>query len=220
MTEQLLQPRMATPQDWATAIFLLAVVLVAISRTVFEKRFSDFVRLGISDKYVKVYRDPGHMTGGFTILLFFVQLISLSFFILLALHKFGYAAKTDWLLFTRIITLLGTFILAKFLMDKIIAVSFNIEEFAEQFNLSKVSYRTYLALMLLPVNAILYYNDAPDIVYYVLITAILTINLLTYLLALKNYQNFIVGKLFYFILYLCALEIGPYYFMYYWFSRN
>ncbi len=220
MTEQLLEPRMAPPQDWATAIFLLALVLVTISRTVFEKRFADFVRLGISDKYVKVYRDPGQMTGGFTILLFLVQLISLSFFILLALHKFGYAHKSDWLLFIRIITLLGTFILAKFLVDNIISVSFNIEEFAEQFNLNKVSYRTYLALLLLPVNAILYYNDAPEIVYFVLIGAILTINLLTYLLALKNYQNFIVGKLFYFILYLCALEIGPYYFMYYWFIRD
>ena len=220
MTEQLLQSRIAPAQDWATAVFFLAVVLVAISRTVFEKRFSDFVRLGVSDKYIKVYRDPSHMTGGFTILLFFVQLISLSLFILLALSKFGYALKTDWLLYIRIITFLGTFILAKFLVDKIISVSFNIEEFAEQFNMSKVSYRTYLALALLPINGILYYNNVHDTIYFVLIGAILTINLLTYLIALKNYQNFIAGKLFYFILYLCALEIGPYYFMYYWFTRN
>ena len=220
MTEQLLQPRIVPPQDWATAVFLLALVLVAISRTVFEKRFSDFVRLGVSDKYVKVYRDPSHITGGFTILLFFVQLISLSFFIVLVLSKLGLAHKTDWLLFIRVITLLGCFIVAKFLIDKIISVSFNIEEFAEQFNLSKVSYRTYLGLALLPINAILYYNDAPLPLYYVIITAILTINLLTYLMALKNYQNFVAGKLFYFILYLCALEIGPYYFMYYWFTRN
>ena len=83
-----------------------------------------------------------------------------------------------------------------------------------------MSYRTYLALALLPINGILYYNNVHDTIYFVLIAAILTINLLTYLIALKNYQNFIAGKLFYFILYLCALEIGPYYFMYYWFTRN
>ncbi len=220
MTEQLMEPRIIPSQDWATAIFVLAVVLIAITRTVFEKRFADFVRLGISDKYVKVYRDPSHITGGFTILLFFVQLISLSLFILLALDKFGYAQKTDWLLFTMIISLLGTFILAKFLIDKIIAASFNIDEIAEQFNLSKVSYRTYIGLALLPVNGILFYNDLPEIAYFIIISALLTTNLLTYLLALRNYQSIVVEKLFYFILYLCALEIGPYYFMYYWFTRN
>jgi hypothetical protein len=36
----------------------------------------------------------------------------------------------------------------------------------------------------------------------------------------KNYQNIIFGKLFYFILYLCAFEIAPYYFMYYWFTKG
>ncbi|RZJ46716.1 MAG: DUF4271 domain-containing protein, partial [Flavobacterium sp.] len=36
----------------------------------------------------------------------------------------------------------------------------------------------------------------------------------------KTYQNAIIGKLFYFILYLCALEIAPYYFMYYWITKE
>jgi hypothetical protein len=48
----------------------------------------------------------------------------------------------------------------------------------------------------------------------------LATNLLTYLVSLKNYQNLFLGKLFYFILYLCALEIAPYYFMYYWFTKS
>jgi hypothetical protein len=75
--------------------------------------------------------------------------------------------------------------------------------------------------LLLPVNIVLFYNDShSEIFLFVCIAAVLIINLLTYLLSLKNYQNFVVGKLFYFILYLCALEIAPYYFMYYWFTRN
>ncbi|WP_395049469.1 DUF4271 domain-containing protein, partial [Flavobacterium sp.] len=41
-----------------------------------------------------------------------------------------------------------------------------------------------------------------------------------YLVSIKNYQNIIFSKLFYFILYLCALEIAPYYFMYYWFTKG
>jgi len=221
MNEHLSIARIMEPKDWATVLFVLCFVLIAVTRTAFEKRFIDFSRLIISDKYVKVYKDSGHLMSGFTSLLFIVQVISLAFFIQLALSHFGHASKTDWVLYIRIFTLLGVFILSKFLIDKIIATAFNIEEVLEQFNLRKVSYRTYIALFLLPVDIMLFYtNNPPEILFFILIAAILIINLLTYLLSLRNYQNFIGGKLFYFILYLCALEIAPYYFMYYWFTKN
>ncbi|MCD8518719.1 MAG: DUF4271 domain-containing protein, partial [Flavobacterium sp.] len=34
------------------------------------------------------------------------------------------------------------------------------------------------------------------------------------------YQNLLLRKIFYFILYLCTLEIAPYYFIYNWFTKN
>ena len=40
-----------------------------------------------------------------------------------------------------------------------------------------------------------------------------------YLVALKLYQNLLLRKIFYFILYLCTLEIAPYYFIYNWFKK-
>src|SRR5690606_4190810 len=214
-------PRMINQADWATAMFVLCFALIAVTRTTFEKRFIDFLRLAVSDKYLKVYRDPSHLMSGFTILLFIVQVVSLAFFVQIALSQFGYASKTDWLLFIRIFTLIGSFILIRFLIDKIIGTSFNIEEFVEQFNLQKVSYRTYIGLLLLPVDIILFYNDHPrTTLVAAIIAGVLIINVLSYLFSLKTYQNFLSGKMFYFILYLCALEIAPYYFMYYWFTKN
>ena len=157
----------------------------------------------------------------FTIALFIVQVISFAFFIQIILSYFRYSSKTDWIQFIQISTLLSIFILSKYLIEKIIATSFNIEEFNEQFNLQKVSYRTYIGLCILPLNVILFYNDTPiDFLIYFLITAVLLINMLTYFISLKIYQNLILSKLFYFILYLCALEIAPYYFMYYWFTKR
>jgi len=107
------------------------------------------------------------------------------------------------------------------LIEKIIATSFNIEEFNEQFNLHKVNYRTYIGLLLLPVNIILFYNESPHpVVLYIIIGLIIIASIISYLVSLRIYQNLILGKLFYFILYLCALEIAPYYFMYYWFTKS
>ena len=221
MIETVLHPRIIDNKDWATVLFVLAFALIAVTKSVFENRFSEFSRLMISDKYIKIYRDTSQLMSWFNITLFIVQLISFAFFIQLALHYFGYVSKTDWLIYIQIVTFLGVFILSKYLIEKIIATSFNIEEFTEQFNLQKVSYRTYIGLLILPVNIILFYNKNPSkILIFTFIAIVLIINLWTYLVSLKNYQNLLFGKMFYFILYLCALEIAPYYFMYYWFTKR
>ena len=221
MLDFVLQPRDIGSKDWATVLFVISFALIAVTRSVFESRFVDFSKLAYSDKYIKIYRDGGNLLNWFTIALFVVQIISFAFFIQLSLSFFEIIEKTDWISYIQIITLLGIFILSKYLIEKIIATSFNIEEFSEQFNLQKVSYRTYLGLSILPLNVILFYNKTPiDFLIYLTIAVILIINIYTYLVSLKIYQNLITGKLFYFILYLCALEIAPYYFMYYLFTKT
>lgn len=221
MIEHLLHPRITENKDWATLLFVLSFLIIALTKSVFENRFGDFINLIFSDKYIKVYKDSSHLKSGFTISLFFVQVVSLAFFIQISLSIFGYASKTDWLLYIQIITFLIFFILAKYLIEKIIATSFNIEDFMEHFNLQKVTYRTYIGLFILPINIILFYYDAVSKnIPLIIIGLVLVINMLTYLISIKNYQNVIFGKLFYFILYLCALEIAPYYFMYYWFTKG
>ena len=225
MTDIVFHARAFAAKDWATVLFVLSFALIAVTKNVFENRFSDFSKLVFSNKYIKIYRES-EMMSWFNIILFLVQLISFAFFIQLLLSYSdkditSHYSKTDYILFIRIFTMLGVFILAKYLVEKIISTSFNIEDFAEQFNLQKVSYRTYSGIVLLPINIILFYNDSISIiVFYIVIAVILITNLLTYLNSLKIYQNLIFSKLFYFILYLCALEIGPYYFMYYWFTRS
>ncbi|PWA05611.1 DUF4271 domain-containing protein [Flavobacterium psychrotolerans] len=221
MIETIFHPRIVENRDWATLLFILAFALIALTKSVFEARFSDFLKLIISDKYIKIYRDSSNLLSGFTIALFIVQLISLAFFIQLTLHYFGYASKTDWIVFIQITTLLFVFIFSKYLIEKIISTSFKIEEFMEQFNLAKVSYRTYIGLLILPADIILFYtNILTKSIILTIIPIILVTYVITYAQSLKNYQNLIFGKLFYFILYLCALEIAPYYFMYYWFTKS
>ena len=221
MIENLLLPRITENKDWATVLFVLSFAIIAITKSVFENRFGDFANLIFSNKYNKVYRDSSHLRSSFTISLFFVQVISIAFFIQISLSYFGYASKTDWLLYIQIVTFLTFFILAKHLIEKIIATSFQIEEFLEQFSLQKVTYRTYIGLFILPLNIILFYYDSfSRNIPLAIIAIVLIFNVLTYLISIKNYQNIIFGKLFYFILYLCALEIAPYYFMYYWFTKG
>ena len=221
MSKTELIPRIIENKDWITFLFAFAFLLLAINKTTFENRFKDFVNLVFSDKYLKIYKDGSNLMTWFTVFLFVVQLISFSFFLQLVLSHFGYTTKTNWISFIQIITFLSFFILSKFLIEKIVATSFNIESFTEQFNLFKVSYRSYVGLALLPINIIMYYTDIVNSYSIIsIIIVLLTINMMTYLISLKNHQKLLFGKLFYFILYICALEIAPYYFMYFVVTRG
>lgn len=216
-----LNERIAGGKDWATILFLLCLVLIAVNRSVFQVRFTEFTRLALSDKYTKIYKDSGNMRSGFTVSFFIIQVISFAFFILYLLGYFSITDGTSWVSYIRIFTVISVFILSKYLLEKIIATSFNIEEFNEQFNLHKVNYRTYIGLLLLPVNFVLFYNAEPHpVAIYIIIGLVITASIISYTVSLKIYQNLIANKLFYFILYLCTLEIAPYYFMYYWFTKS
>jgi hypothetical protein len=101
MTEHLLHPRIIESKDWATILFVLAFV-VAITKSVYENRFGDFMNLIFSDKYAKC-RDGSHLKGSFTISVFCTG----NFLCLLhstLLSFFGYGSKTDLILYIQIIT--------------------------------------------------------------------------------------------------------------------
>lgn len=214
-----LHERILEQKDWAIVVFLLVFCLIAIVKTNFENRFYDFMRIFVSDKYIKIYKDGSLIMSWFTVIMFFVQMLSFAFFMHLILNAFGFISKTDWIIYIQIFTFFTVFVLAKFLIEKIIATTFDQEDVVEQYNMLKINYRTYVGVALVPINIFLFYSN---IVYfsliYCVIMIILAINLVTYLKSIKIYQSLILGHFIYFILYLCTLEIAPYYFIYQWFS--
>ena len=216
-----LSERILVNKDWATVLFVLAIAIIALNKSIFSVRFNEFIKLGYSDKYNKVYKDTNNLLNWFTISMFIIQLISFSFFILLLLSFFNYTKTDNYITYIQIVTFLFVFVLSKFLIEKIVGTAIDSENVVDQFNLIKTNYRAFLGFILLPVNIVLYYNAVPiKEVFYIILGIFLLYNVFTYYFLVKTYQKIILGKLFYFILYLCTLEIAPYYFMYYWVTKN
>ncbi|WCM43393.1 DUF4271 domain-containing protein [Flavobacterium sp. CBA20B-1] len=204
--------------DWVTVLVVAAFAAIVITRITFPNRFSDFAKLAFSNKYLSTYRDSNNMKSGFTISMFFVQMVSLSLFVHYIISLTGLSELSYFPTYLRILSILLFFVLVKYFIEKIIAVCFNMEEFAEQYNLVKVSYRSYLGLLLLPVVAILFYNRFSfDYFIWIVSGVFVLFNAILFLLLLKNYQKVFSQFLFYFILYLCTFEIAPYIIMYHWF---
>jgi hypothetical protein len=216
-----LQQRIIENKDWATLLFIICFVIIAINKSLFENQFNEFIRLPFSKKYSATYKDTSNLYSTFTVTLFFVQLISYSFLIQIILSYFDLTTKDNWITFIQIFTAISASILIKFYIEKIVANIFNIEEFLETFNLKKVTFRTYIGLLFLPIVILLYYNNFLSIGIIRAFIVIIGLGMVYfYFLSILNYQKLILSKIFYFILYLCTLEIGPYYFLYHWFTKK
>jgi len=221
MENMIFESRAIYNTDWATILFLICFVLIATNRQLFYAQFSEFVKLPVNDKYLKIYKDPEHLRTWFFISLYLVQIISFSFIIQITLSNYGYTTKDNYISFVRIITVLNFFILSKHFCEKIISNTFDINDIEHNVNLFKAYHRIYLGLITLPIALILYYNNINSLTSInIIISVLLIINLVNYLTGIKNYKKIIFSNFFYFILYLCALEIAPYFFMYYFFTKS
>lgn len=215
----MLEERIIESKDWATILFVLCFVIIVVTKTFFETRFNEFLNLLFSDKYNKIYKDGTQSVSWFNVAMFIVNIVSISFFALVSLSAFDVVSKSSGVAFVQITTVVTVFVLSKVLIDKIIAASFGVEEFGDHFSLQKNNYRNYVAFLLFPVSIFLFYNNFESKTLYYVIFSILSLALLViFIKNLKINKNIIFHNLFYFILYLCVLEIAPYYFMYYLFT--
>ena len=208
--------RFTVSHDWITLLLIGVFSLLVVAKYVFSQRFSHFSMLFVTDKYLFLKGKDPNLFHPFNLLLFSVNVVSAGLFIFIFYLTFqeDYPDRpiTTYL---RIITAYTTFILLKFSLEKIMADVVSINNKINYYLFYKLSYRNFMALILLPVSVFFIYTWEPTrLVLYILLGLILLMNLITLLsLYIKNRQ-YIASHWFYFILYLCALEIGPYYILY------
>ena len=202
--------------DWITLLLVLAFVLLVVAKYSFTQRFAHFSMLFATDKYLVLKGKDPNLFHPFNILLFAVNVISAGLFIYVFYLSFSdtYPERPK-ILFLRIVTAYSTFVLLKFSLEKILADVISINEKMNYYLFYKLSYRNFISLILLPITILFIYVWEPgQLALFIVLGLILLINLITLLSALIKNQQYILNNWFYFILYLCALEIGPYYILY------
>ncbi|MDT8414123.1 MAG: DUF4271 domain-containing protein [Flavobacteriaceae bacterium] len=206
--------------DWVFYVMLCCMVLISFSKYFNESKFFDLLTVLSSKKFfVTAHREDTLIINRFNVLLFINQLLVFS----LLVYLLGYTvvkadAETDFLLFIKILLVFGLFIFVKFGLDTLLGYIFKISQFVIEFNLVKLTYRNFLGLLLIPFVFFLYVSMPLSLTDAIIIGAIIiTINGYAFFRAFFNFRKFVQPHLFYFILYLCALEIAPYAILIKWF---
>ena len=168
-----------------------------------------------NSKYLKIYARDQKFIDGFDALLFLNQIISVSVFSYIVYASLVSPSEFNLTQFFKLIFGIGVLFLIKVLLERLIGSVFELDSLIDSYLFQKTTYKNYTGFLLLPINCLLIYTISPTkSVIYVCISLIVLINLLGFISSFKNNQKLLLNNLFYFILYLCALEIGPYLILY------
>jgi len=207
--------REAVSNEWFTVFIMLALGFLTLSKFLFSKRFDDFLAVIGNSKYLKIYARDQKFVDGFDTLMFLNLVISVSIFSFLMYTEFVSPAAFNLVQFFKLLFGVGALVLIKVLLERLIGSLFDIDGLIDSYLFQKTTYKNYTGFILLPVNILLIYTLSPSkSVVYVVLALILLINLIGFITSFKNHQKILLNNLFYFILYLCALEIGPYLILY------
>ena len=198
--------------DWITFILVGCVILVTVLRVVYPKRFDDFIKLPISNNYFLTKGKFEELKHPFSVLFFLIQVLTLSLFIFLFFLEKRELSAT---IFIKITIASFTFILIKTCIEKLIGSIFDIETIINNYIFTKLSYRNFISLFLIVLNFIFYFSVEPTmLLLFIFSGLIVVLNLFILFINYKNYRSLIFSNFFYFLLYICALEISPYLILY------
>lgn len=198
--------------DWITFILIGCILLVTILKVFYPKRFDDFIKLPISNNYFLTKGKFEELKHPFSVLFFLIQVLTLSLFINLFFLEKG---KFGVIVFIKIVLASFAFILIKTSIEKLIGSIFDIETIINKYIFTKLSYRNFISLSLIALNFIFYFSIEPNIeLLFIFSGFIILLNLFILFINYKNYRSLIFNNFFYFLLYICALEISPYLILY------
>jgi hypothetical protein len=204
-----------------TILIVLGLCILAFAKYAFSNRFNDYLWVIGNSKYLKIYAREQKFIDQFDSLLFVNLIISLSIFSFVGYNTFVDSLQFDLTTFIKLFVGIGAIILIKILLERLIGSLFDIDELIDSYIFQKTNYKNYIGLFLLPINIILIYAIQPTAtIMYVVIAFVILINLIGFITSFKTHQKTILNNLFYFILYLCALEIAPYIILYKLFITN
>ena len=198
--------------DGFTIIILLNIIIVTIAKTLNNSKFKQFLLIYLNNSFLKFSSNDNSFLSSFNSLLNVNYIISLSVYIsiLISYNLYGFNNNFEITIFFTTLLFIVAFIYTKYLIEILIGWAFNIRKFVVSFNLQKNSFNKLIGIIMILLNSLAIYSF-PNSVTFTKISIFLVISL--YLVGLYKVirlnDNLILSNMFYFILYLCTLEIVP-----------
>jgi hypothetical protein len=187
--------------------------LLAAAKFFFRDKLAHTSSLILHKKYLLIYfnKDKNVILNKFQVLVFIIQLLALSIIFFVGNSYMTNEAPSGSIFdFYMILGAVAAYFCFRYIIGFLLAIALNIKNVHTKIVYDKISYFGNIILWILPLLLLsIYASDYRKL--FISITLIMFVFLLVvrYVLFLSNNKKLIFNNLFYFILYICALEIAP-----------
>ena len=197
--------------DWITIIIFSSAVFLVLAKSLFYTRFLNFIILPFNNKYIFLYNKKDRLMNWFHIFFTIFQLLNFSLFLYLGITLYEpEEVISSPLFFSLILGLLFLFLFVKIIVQLGSSTIFNSQSTISDILFKKLSYLNYSALFMFLANLLLcYVFIGSKTIFFLGVFLVLIIWIIGWVTVIKTHLKFITAYFFYFILYLCALEIAP-----------
>ena len=197
--------------DWYTTIIIVSLAIIAVAKLINPIRFVGFMKLIGNSNYLRIHFKDHRFFDPFDVFLFINFCLNA---VLTGILTFSYLEPNtvfSYIDFIKLVIILGIGLLIKVLVELAVGSLFEIRKILHSYVFQKISILNLLGVLLLPLNSLLVFSFPGQPSLLVITLAISSLIILIGLFkSIKSYQKLLINNLFYFILYLCTLEIGPY----------
>ena len=195
--------------DILTSLIIFSILLIFVLKKINSQKFYENFSFNKKNLITKLSNNDYLSFRSINVVYLLVFVLNTS--ILFAIFKNDKFNSQDFLKFA---TLLSLFILLKFFLEKFIGWLFNFKKKCDNYLTIKFKYLGTIGLYILMLNIVCIYSSGYnyELVYISLIISLLCL-IISYFTIFFSFKNIIYKNWFYFILYLCTLEIIPYYYI-------
>lgn len=201
--------------DSFAIVFLVLLTLYSFIRMHYSFELKEFLSLPINRKYILIFSQKERLKFSFTALFFIFQMLSVGLGICFFLQIQEIHFSCFWV-FLITILLFSIKLFIQILMNWV----FNTNDFGHIYLFNQLSYSNYASFIWALLSLLTAYTFNFNIYFHyfsaIIFVCILLLGLLSFL---KIHFQKIKPYFFYFILYICTLEIMPYFFIGY-FVKN
>lgn len=201
--------------EWFTLFCILGALCLVLAKLTNSLRFKDFIYVVGNSKYLKIYSRKQKFIDQFDSFLFANLTLATSIFIFFSYSTFIDNLTFELIPFLKLVLAVSTLIIIKILVERLIGSLFDIDHVIDDYLFQKTTFKNFTGMVLLMANLLLIYSKShPKVVILITLCAVCIINLTGFLATYRSHQKSIKSSFFYFLLYLCALEIAPYVVLY------
>ncbi|NRD19146.1 DUF4271 domain-containing protein [Winogradskyella eckloniae] len=201
--------------DWFTIFTIIGLCTIVLAKYLNTLRFNDFMYVIGNSKYLKIYSKDQKFIDQFDSFLFINLSVSLSIFIYFVYSTYVSPLTFDLVTFLKLLFAISTIAIIKTLIERLIGSLFEIDSIIDHYVFQKTTFKNLSGIVFLVANLFLLYTKIDiEITIIIAFSLVCIINIIGFLTSFKTYQKIINLNFFYFLLYLCALEIGPYVLLY------